>query len=67
MNSLNLRLTNMIEVRYLTGGAPETKLGVGEKMPEEGHRSIFKEMFVNLGLPPEKVDKFEFNYVPSAW
>jgi len=31
------------------------------------YRGIFKEMFVNLGLPPEKVDEFKFEYNPSVW
>ncbi len=38
-----------------------------QEIPKEEYRIIFKEMFVNLGLPPEKVDEFEFNYVPSVW
>ncbi|NJD54027.1 MAG: hypothetical protein FIB07_14310 [Candidatus Methanoperedens sp.] len=40
-------------------------LGVREEIPEEEYRRIFKKMFANIGLQPEKVDEFEFNYVPS--
>jgi hypothetical protein len=40
---------------------PEIKLGAKEQIPEEKYRRIFKDMFVNLGLPAEKVDEFEFN------
>ena len=43
------------------------KLNAREKIPEEEYRRIFKDMFVNLGLPAEKVDEFEFEYVPSVW
>lgn len=39
----------------------------GEKIPEDEYRSIFKEIFENLGLPPEKVDDMEFEYIPSVW
>jgi hypothetical protein len=56
-----------IKIDRLGGVAPEIKLGVGEKIPEEEYRSIFKGMFVNLGLQPEKVDEFKFHYVPSVW
>ena len=45
----------------------EIKLSPNEKIPEEEYRGIFKEMFVNLGLPPEKVDEFKFEYNPSVW
>ena len=41
-------------------------LGVREEIPEEEYRFIFKEMFANIGLQPEKVDEFEFNYEPST-
>lgn len=39
----------------------------GQKIPEDEYRSIFKEIFENLGLPPEKVDDMEFEYIPSVW
>jgi len=39
--------------------------GSGEKIPEEEYRAVFKEMFENMGLPPEAVDRFEFSYSSS--
>ncbi len=39
----------------------------GERIPEEEYREIFREMLTNMGLPPEYVDEFEFNYSPSMW
>lgn len=39
----------------------------GKEIPEEEYRTVFREMFVKLGLPPEKVDEFEFEYSPSVW
>lgn len=56
-----------INIDRLGGVSPEIKLGAREQIPKEEYRSIFREMFVNLGLPPEKVDEFEFNYEPSVW
>jgi hypothetical protein len=56
-----------IHIDQLGGADLEIKLGVGEKIPEEEYRGIFKDMFVNLGLPSERVDEFEFMYSPSIW
>jgi hypothetical protein len=56
-----------INIDRLGGVSPGIKLGAREQIPKEEYRSIFREMFVNLGLPPEKVDEFEFNYEPSVW
>ncbi len=40
----------------------------GEKIPEEEYRAVFREMFENMGLPREAVDRFEFSYSTSlAW
>jgi hypothetical protein len=39
----------------------------GKEIPEEEYKAVFKEMFENLGLPPEKVDEIKFEYSPSAW
>lgn len=37
----------------------------GETIPEEEYRAVFREMFNNMGLPPEAVDRFEFFYSSS--
>jgi hypothetical protein len=37
----------------------------GDKIPEEEYRAVFKEMFKNMGLPQEAVDRFEFTYSSS--
>lgn len=39
----------------------------GKEIPEEEYRTVFREMFENLGLPAEKVDEIKLNYSPSAW
>jgi hypothetical protein len=56
-----------IKIDRLGGVSLGIKLSAGEKIPEEEYLGIFKEMFVNLGLPPEKVDEFKFEYNPSVW
>jgi len=47
-------------VERLGGVGMGIKLDGKEEIPEEEYRRIFKDMFVNLGLPAEKVDEFEF-------
>lgn len=39
----------------------------GKEIPKEEYRAVFKEMFKDLGLPPEKVDEFEFEYNNGVW
>jgi hypothetical protein len=39
----------------------------GKEIPEEEYRTVFKEMFGNLGLPADKVDEIKFEYSPSVW
>lgn len=39
----------------------------GKEIPEEEYRTVFREMFENLGLPAEKVDEIKLNYSPSIW
>ena len=43
------------------------RFSAGKEIPEEEYEAVFREMFENLGLPPEKVDEFEFEYSPSVW
>ena len=56
-----------IRIDRLGGVDLGIKLDAREEIPEEEYRRIFKDMFVNLGLPAEKVDEFEFKYVPGVW
>ena len=39
----------------------------GKEIPEEEYRTVFREMFENLGLPAEKLDEMELDYTPSIW
>lgn len=36
-------------------------------IPEKEYRAVFKRIFTGLGLPPEKVDEFEFEYGEGFW
>jgi hypothetical protein len=39
----------------------------GKEIPEEEYRTVFREMFENLGLPTEKLDEIKLYYSPSIW
>ncbi|MBC2707352.1 MAG: hypothetical protein HF977_06445 [ANME-2 cluster archaeon] len=56
-----------IKIDRLGGVDMEIKLSTREQIPEEEYRRIFKDMFADLGLPAEKVDEFEFEYIPGLW
>jgi hypothetical protein len=38
-----------------------------KKIPEEEYRTVFREMFENLGLPAEKADEIKFSFSPTMW
>ena len=56
----------ILDINRLGDVCPRIELSAGEEIPEEEYRGIFKKMFVDLGLPPEKVDGFKFNDNPMA-
>lgn len=39
----------------------------GKIIPEDEYRAVFKKMFADLGLPPEKVNEIEFEYGEGFW
>ncbi|WP_170943409.1 hypothetical protein [Methanosarcina spelaei] len=39
----------------------------GKEIPEEEYRTVFREMFENVGLPAKKLDEIELNYTLSIW
>jgi len=49
-----------IDIMMPTGSA-------GKEIPEEEYRTVFREMFENVGLPVEKLDEIELNYTPGIW
>lgn len=36
-------------------------------IPEKEYRAVFRRIFTDLGLPPEKVDEIEFDYGEGFW
>jgi hypothetical protein len=62
--------TYTIHIDRLGGVHLHVSLGPGSSgktIPEEKYRAVFKRMFTDLGLPPEKVDKVEFEYGEGFW
>ena len=60
---LELRASGDVKLEIIMPGGSS-----GEKIPEEEYRAVFREMFENMGLPREAVDRFEFSYSTSlAW
>lgn len=66
INFLDKEHDYILDINQMGDVCPKIELGAGEEIPEEEYRGIFKKMFVNLGLPPEKVDEFKFNDNPMA-
>lgn len=50
------------------GGVALTVLADGgEEIPETEYRAVFHEMFDEMGLPPQAVERLTFEYDPSVW
>ena len=56
-----------LKLDRLGGFNLEIRLPVGEEIPEEEYRGVFRRMFEDVGLPPETVDGLTFEYSPSVW
>ncbi len=56
-----------IKLDRLGGVTLAVVLDAGETIPESEYRGVFREMFETLGLPPERVDAYTFEYTPSNW
>ncbi|MFP4654569.1 MAG: hypothetical protein ACLFMM_02655 [Methanohalobium sp.] len=56
-----------IKMDRMGGIRLQIELDVGEQIPEEEYKQIFKQMFGRLGLPPQRIEDFEFDYQPSVW
>jgi hypothetical protein len=59
--------TYRLKLDRLGGFNLEVRLPVGEEIPEEEYRDVFRQMFEDVGLPPETVDGLTFEYSPSVW
>lgn len=56
-----------LKLDRLGGFYLHVQLPVGEEIPEDEYRDVFREMFGAIGLPPAVVDDLEFEYEPSIW
>lgn len=45
----------------------EITLAAGKEIPADERRTVFREMFSSLGIPPDLVDDVGFEYVGSMW
>lgn len=45
----------------------EVRLSIETEIPEEEYRNTFRKMFSELGLDPEEVEDFEFEYASLIW
>lgn len=59
--------TYTLKLDRLGGLYARIGLPVGEEIPEEGYRDVFRELFEDIGLPPAVVDELTFEYAPSIW
>lgn len=59
--------TYTMKIDRLGGFYLRIRLPVGEEIPEPEYRDVFRELFEDVGLPPEVVDDLPFEYEPSIW
>lgn len=59
--------TYTIKLDRLGGFNLTVELPAQEEIPEEEYRGVFRQMFDDVGLPPEVVDELTFEYTPTVW
>jgi hypothetical protein len=59
--------TYTLKLDRLGGLNLQIRLPVGEEIPEEEYRGVFRQLFADVGLPPAVVDDLTFEYEPSVW
>ena len=69
MPGMAARIENITgKMGNITGKMGNMPIGsAGKEIPEEEYRTVFREIFENVGLPVEKLDEIELNYSPSIW
>ena len=63
----NADRTYTIKLDRLGGFYVTIRLPVGEEIPEDDYRQVFKDIFDDIGLPTEVVDDLAFEYAGSIW
>lgn len=59
--------TYTIKIDRLGGFNLTIELPPQEEIPEDEYRGVFRQMFTDVGLPPEVVDDLTFEYTPTIW
>ncbi|MFW6317251.1 MAG: hypothetical protein ACOC06_02145 [Halorubrum sp.] len=59
--------TYTLKLDRLGGLYARIGLPVGEEIPEDEYRDVFRELFDDVGIPSAVVDELTFEYAPSIW
>lgn len=59
--------TYVLKLDRLGGFYLQVTLPVGEEIAEDEYRSVFRQLFEDVGLPPDVVDDLSFEYSSSVW
>jgi hypothetical protein len=59
--------TYTVKLDRLGGFNLTIELPPQEEIPEDEYRGAFRQMFTDVGLPPEAVDGLTFEYTPTVW
>lgn len=59
--------TYTVKLDRLGGFNLTIELPPQEEIPEDEYRGVFRQMFTDIGLPPETIDDLTFEYTPTVW
>ncbi len=59
--------TYTVKLDRLNGFNLRIELPPQEEIPEEEYRGVFRQLFSDVGLPPEAIDSLTFEYTPTIW
>lgn len=59
--------TYTVKLDRLGGFNLTIELPPQEEIPEDEYRGVFRQMFTDIGLPPEVIDELTFEYTPTVW
>jgi hypothetical protein len=59
--------TYTVKLDRLGGFNLTIELPPQEEVPEDEYRDVFRQMFSDIGLPPEVIDDLTFEYTPTVW
>ena len=59
--------TYTVKLDRLNGFNLRIELPPQEEIPEDEYRGVFRQLFSDVGLPPEAIDSLTFEYTPTIW